>query len=81
MEKVPELLTITGFLKSFLMSVGYKITFKIIKIKNITPRVPNMYLKVGWMSWVRLPKDSNARINPEIGMGIFLIKSIISIRF
>ena len=35
---------------------------------------PKTYLRYGWMSCVRFPKDSNARINPQIGMGIFLIK-------
>ena len=47
MENVPELLVMIGFLKSFFISAGYKITFKIIKIKNITPKLPNRSLKVG----------------------------------
>ena len=45
MEKVPELLTMTGFLKSSLMLCGYKMIFNIIKIKIRAPIVPNAYLK------------------------------------
>ena len=78
MEKVPELLAMTGFLKSFLMLSVYKISFKRIKIKNIAPMPPKRYLKYGLMSCVRFPRENNARINPQIGIGIFLIKFIIS---
>lgn len=46
-EKVPELLTMTGFLKSFFMVSEYKIIFKSIKIRNIPPMPPNKYLKLG----------------------------------
>lgn len=47
MEKVPELLTITGFLKSFLTEFGYKTVFKTIKIKNTNPMLPKMILNPG----------------------------------
>ena len=47
MENVPELLTITGFLKSFLMISGYIMTFKTIKIKNINPMPPKTTFKAG----------------------------------
>lgn len=47
MENVPELLMTIGFLKSSLMSFGYKMIFKIIKIKNIVPMPPKRYLKKG----------------------------------
>lgn len=73
MEKVPELLAITGFLKSFLMSWGYEITFKIINTSTIIPKIPNKYFKLGLISCRRLPKENSASINPDIGMGIFLI--------
>ena len=78
MEKVPELLRITGFFKSFLMSSGYKITFKIKRIMNIIAINPKRYLICGWISCIRLPSDNSARINPEIGMGRFLIMFILS---
>ena len=47
MENVPELLTITGFLKSFLMISGYIATFKTIKIKNINPMPPKTTFSAG----------------------------------
>ena len=49
-EKVPELLAITGFLKSSLMHFGYKMTFKIIRIRKITPIDPKINFKDGCMS-------------------------------
>lgn len=78
-ENVPKLLSITGFLKSSLTFWGWETIFKIIKIKNIDPMVPKRYLKYGWMSCSRFPRDNNARTNPLIGRGIFLIKFIISL--
>ena len=44
-EKVPELLKIIGFFKSFLIILGYKITFKSNNAKKISPIVPNKYFK------------------------------------
>lgn len=46
-ENVPELLTITGFLKSSLIEFGYKITLKTIKIKNTAPMPAHRYLRYG----------------------------------
>ena len=78
MEKVPELLTIMGFLKSFLMSAGYEITVKTTKMISTIPIAPKRYLIYGSMSCNRFPKDSIARINPVIGIGMFLIMFIVS---
>ena len=47
MEKVPELVAITGFFKSSVMSLVYKISFKIIKIKNINPIPPKIGFRAG----------------------------------
>ena len=44
-EKVPELLAITGFLKSFLIDEGYNINFESIKIKRKIPAIAQIPFK------------------------------------
>jgi hypothetical protein len=47
MENVPELLRMTGFLKSSLMLWGYKTALRIIRIRIITPIAAKVYLRIG----------------------------------
>lgn len=75
-EKVPELLAITIFLKSFLTSSWYKMTLRINKIIIIAPIAPNKYLTLVFISCNKLPNDNKARARPEIGMGNFLMRFI-----
>ena len=48
-------------------------TFSNIKIKNTAPITPNPYLRNGWMSCSKFPRDNVANIIPVIGIGIFLM--------
>ena len=72
MENVPELLAMTGFLRSFLMSAGYRITFKTINAKNIDAISPQAIFRIGLMSFNRFPNENKASISPERGIGMFL---------
>lgn len=78
MEKVPKLLAITGFLKSFLTSSGYLMILRTNNTKRIAPNVPNKYLTSGFWSYNKFPKENNARIKPETGNGTFLTYFILS---
>ena len=75
-EKVPELLAITGFFKSSLIFLGYKMSLANIKTMKTIPIEAQIILKYGCVSFNRFPRDNNARISPQIGIGIFSIMDL-----